>query len=125
MPIAFGSPHLTVGAEGGRSVLDDSASMKQTMQTYGNIPWLASTGRSGKGSQNDFAIYVEDNISLNQGRTFLTPGLRWDYNTAFGSTFSPSFNLLPRPGTTAGGSKAASPAPSKRPTYTKPSPTTC
>ena len=91
--LPLGRHTLTVGAEGGRSVLDDSASMKQTMQTYGNIPWLASTGRSGKGSQNDFAIYVEDNISLNQGRTFLTPGLRWDYNTAFGSTFSPSFNF--------------------------------
>ena len=95
--LPLGRHTLTVGAEGGRSVLDDSASMKQTMQTYGNIPWLASTGRSGKGSQNDFAIYVEDNISLNQGRTFLTPGLRWDYNTAFGSTFSPLVQLFPRP----------------------------
>ena len=78
--LPLGRHTLTVGAEGGRSVLDDSASMKQTMQTYGNIPWLASTGRSGKGSQNDFAIYVEDNISLNKPETSINKEIGFEFN---------------------------------------------
>ncbi|MGF6147290.1 Enterobactin outer-membrane receptor [Kingella potus] len=67
--------------------------MTAVAKTYGQIPWLAANGRSGKASQNNYALYAEDNIALNDGQTYLTPGLRWDYNTAFGSVFSPSFNF--------------------------------
>ena len=91
--LPFGRHTVTVGAEAGRSVLDDSLSMTATARAYGQIPWLAAKGRSGKASQNNYALYAEDNIALNDGKTYLTPGLRWDYNTAFGSVFSPSFNF--------------------------------
>ena len=91
--LPFGRHTVTVGAEAGRSVLDDSLSMTATARAYGQIPWLAANGRSGKASQNNYALYAEDNIALNDGQTYLTPGLRWDYNTAFGSVFSPSFNF--------------------------------
>ena len=91
--LPFGRHTVTVGAEANRSVLDDSLSMTATAKTYGQIPWLAAKGRSGKASQNNYALYAEDSISLNEGKTYLIPGLRWDYNTAFGSVFSPSFNF--------------------------------
>ena len=91
--LPLGRHTVTVGAEAGRSVLDDAASMTAVTSVYGNIPQLGTGRRSGKAAQNEYALYVEDNISLNDGKTYLTPGLRWDYNTAFGSVFSPSFNF--------------------------------
>ncbi|UOP01697.1 hypothetical protein [Kingella potus] len=47
--------------------------MTAVAKTYGQIPWLAANGRSGKASQNNYALYAEDNIALNDGQTYLTP----------------------------------------------------
>ena len=122
--LPFGRHTVTVGAEANRSVLDDALSMTATARAYGQIPWLAANGRSGKASQNNYALYAEDNISLNEGQTYLIPGLRWDYNTAFGSVFSPRLTSRTR-STATGKSKAVSPVHSKRPTCTKRRKTTC
>lgn len=84
---------FTAGISASRSELKDSASMTASMSTYGKIPWLASSNRSGKSSQNEYGAYVEDNIGLNQNRTFLTPGLRFDYHSTSGSVWSPSLNF--------------------------------
>lgn len=54
----------TIGMEAFRSELDDAASMVQTMSGYGVIPWLSNTNRSGKVSQNEYAVFLEDNILL-------------------------------------------------------------
>ncbi|RKV69059.1 MAG: TonB-dependent receptor [Neisseria sp.] len=59
----------------------------------GIIPWLANSGRSGKGAQTEYALYVEDNIALNGGKTFLTPALRWDKHSVSGSAWTPSLNF--------------------------------
>lgn len=84
---------ITAGIEASRTTLDDSASMAANMQTYGYIPWLQNNNRSGKGAQNAYALFIEDNIALNEGKTYLTPGLRFDYNSQSGSAWSPSFNF--------------------------------
>ena len=84
---------VTVGTEANRAKLDDTASMTANMRTYGVIPWLANSGRSGKGAQTEYALYVEDNIALNGGKTFLTPALRWDRHSVSGSAWTPSLNF--------------------------------
>ena len=66
------------------------------MRTYGVIPWLANSGRSGKGAQTEYALYVEDNIALNGGKTFLTPALRWGQTQRFRFRMDAIAQLLPR-----------------------------
>ncbi|TCP97752.1 ferric enterobactin receptor [Cricetibacter osteomyelitidis] len=83
----------TFGVEASRSELDDAASMVQIMSTYGVIPWLANSRRSGKVSQNEYAVFLEDNILLSDNKTIVTPGIRFDYSTNSGSNWSPSLNF--------------------------------
>lgn len=83
----------TIGTEASRSELNDAGSMTQVMSTYGVIPWLANSARSGKVSQNEYAVFIEDNIMLPDNKTVLTPGIRFDYSTNSGSNWSPSLNL--------------------------------
>lgn len=95
VPFTLGSTShmLTIGAEAARSELDDAASMTQTMQVYAIVPWLKDKGRSGRVAQNEYAAFLEDNILLNNDKTTLTPGIRFDYNSSSGSNWSPSFNF--------------------------------
>lgn len=83
----------TIGMEASRSELNDAASMTQTMQNYAIVPWLADKGRSGKVSQNEYAVFLEDNILLSNNKTIITPGVRFDYSTNSGSNWSPSLNF--------------------------------
>ena len=83
----------TIGMEASRSELNDAASMTQTMSGYGVIPWLSNTNRSGKVSQNEYAVFLEDNILLPDNKTILTPGVRFDYSTNSDPNWSPSLNF--------------------------------
>ncbi|WP_233116261.1 FepA family TonB-dependent siderophore receptor [Aggregatibacter actinomycetemcomitans] len=95
IPLTLGSTShmVTVGAEASRSELNDAASMTQTMQVYAIVPWLADKGRSGKVAQNEYAVFLEDNIMLPNNKTILTPGVRFDYSTNSEANWSPSFNF--------------------------------
>nr|WP_277395762.1 FepA family TonB-dependent siderophore receptor [Aggregatibacter actinomycetemcomitans] len=95
IPLTLGSTShmVTVGAEASRSELNDAASMPQTMQVYAIVPWLADKGRSGKVAQNEYAVFLEDNIMLPNNKTILTPGVRFDYSTNSEANWSPSFNF--------------------------------
>ncbi|MBN6071380.1 FepA family TonB-dependent siderophore receptor [Aggregatibacter actinomycetemcomitans] len=95
IPLTLGSTShmVTVGAEASRSELNDAASMTQTMQVYAIVPWLADQGRSSKVAQNEYAVFLEDNIMLPNNKTILTPGVRFDYSTNSEANWSPSFNF--------------------------------
>ncbi|MDO4878737.1 MAG: FepA family TonB-dependent siderophore receptor [Neisseria sp.] len=93
---AAGMDHTaTLGLEAARTALDDPSSMSQSMSelNFGMIDGLSDSGRSGKISQNSWAVFAEDNIALNGGSTFLTPGLRYDYSNKSGGNWSPSLNF--------------------------------
>ncbi|MDU8924463.1 FepA family TonB-dependent siderophore receptor [Pasteurellaceae bacterium LIM206] len=85
---------LTFGIEAERTTLDDPSSMAQSMANlnFGMIPGLADQGRSGKIAQNDYAVFLENNMLLSN-RTILVPGIRFDYSSKSGSNWSPSLNL--------------------------------
>ncbi len=82
---------LTVGAEWRRETLDDPYSMTQSMANGGLIPGLPTGARSGKASANNHAVFLEDNIEVAAG-FIVTPGLRYDHHSQFGSNLSPSLN---------------------------------
>lgn len=83
---------LTVGGEYIREALDDPYSNGQAA-SYGGIsvPRFTAGERSGKSDADNYALYLEDNIELTPDWT-LTPGLRFDDNSIFGSNWSPSLN---------------------------------
>ena len=95
---------LTVGAEFTDSKLDDPASNSQSLTDIipgrsGQPPRVivntfpgVSEHRGGKTSQRNWAVYVEDNISLTD-KTHLIPALRFDHNSASGSNWSPALNF--------------------------------
>ena len=95
---------LTVGAEFTDSKLDDPASNSQSLTDTipgrpGQPPRVivntfpgVSEHRGSKTSQRNWAVYVEDNISLTD-KTHLIPALRFDHNSASGSNWSPALNF--------------------------------
>lgn len=93
---------LTAGAEANRSELDDAMSTSQPLTgrgrngrpyDHGTINGQGSD-RPSKTSQNQYAVYLEDNISFGtDGNTKLIPTLRYDYNNKFGSNLSPGLNF--------------------------------
>lgn len=83
---------LTVGGEFVREELDDPYSNSQSASFNGaTLPGMSSGGRSGESDADNYALYIEDNIELTPEWT-LTPGLRFDDNSIFGSNWSPSLN---------------------------------
>ena len=92
LPLELGFEQVvTVGAEYVRDELDDPYSNSQAASYNGVALDLQSTGRSGKSDADNYAFFIEDNIELNPDWT-LTPGLRFDDNSIFGSNWSPSLN---------------------------------
>lgn len=95
IPFSWGVPHvLTVGAEYTHSTLDDASSNRQgfTDQRRTDVfPGISAT-RSGKASQNEWALYAEDNISLTD-KTRLVPTLRYDHNSKSGGNVSGGLNF--------------------------------
>ncbi|MDU8924480.1 FepA family TonB-dependent siderophore receptor [Pasteurellaceae bacterium LIM206] len=90
---------LTIGAEAAHSSLSDDSSMRQGYITGSrgssgkpdSISFIASS-RSGHTSQSEYAVFIEDNIAVT-GRTFLTPAIRYNYNTRSGSNLSGGLNF--------------------------------
>ena len=90
IPFTWGVPHvLTLGAEYTYSSLDDASSNRQGFTDQGRTDVFAgiATARSGKTSQNAWALYAEDNISLTDS-THLIPSLRYDHNSHSGGNVS-------------------------------------
>ena len=85
---------LTVGAEFTDSKLDDPASNSQGFKDQGKTDVFdgISAVRGGKASQRNWAVYVEDNISLTD-KTHLIPAIRFDHNSDSGSNWSPALNF--------------------------------
>lgn len=82
---------LTLGAEYTRDELNDPYSMTQSTATGGAVPGADAGTRSGKADAENYAVFIEDNIELTS-RWILTPGLRFDEHSQFGSNWSPSLN---------------------------------
>ncbi|AMG88287.1 TonB-dependent siderophore receptor [Bordetella bronchiseptica] len=80
----------TVGVEWLRESLEDPAGTRQTY-TGGAIGGTAPADRDPKSRQTSYALFAEDNIEIDE-RTMLTPGVRLDHNSEFGSNWSPSLN---------------------------------
>lgn len=80
----------TVGVEWLRESLEDPGSLRQTY-SGGVINGVATGNRDPKTTQNSYALFVEDNIEAGE-RTTLTPGVRLDHASKFGSNWSPSLN---------------------------------
>lgn len=80
----------TVGVEWLRESLDDPSGTRQTYSS-GSIGNIGYENRDSKSKQNSYAIFLEDNIEVND-RTILTPGVRMDHSSEFGSNWSPSLN---------------------------------
>lgn len=81
---------LTTGAEFRREELNDPFAMSQSVAS-GSIPGIDNSDRSGKADANTAAGFVEANIAL-ASDFMLTPGVRFDHHTQFGSNWSPSLN---------------------------------
>jgi ferric enterobactin receptor len=82
---------LTLGAEYTRDELTAPYSMTQSTGSGGAVPGADAGTRSGKADADNYAVFVEDNIELTS-RWILTPGLRFDEHSQFGSNWSPSLN---------------------------------
>ena len=79
---------LTAGFEARKEKLNDPYSMTQAATA---IPGMPAGERDGRSSAETYAVYVEDNIGVNTAFT-LTPGLRFDKHSQFGTNWSPSLN---------------------------------
>lgn len=84
---------LTLGTEWNTQKLDDPFSVSQAVNSStGAIGGIDASGRSGEAQQDNFAIFLEDNIEV-LPNVMVTPGLRFDHNSNFGSNVSPSLNM--------------------------------
>lgn len=81
---------MTAGFEVRREELNDPHSMSQS-QGGGAIPGLPAGDRDPNSSVNNFALFVEDNIEVTRD-LMLTPGIRLDHHSEFGSQLSPALN---------------------------------
>lgn len=112
MPMKWGGipQMLTAGFELRKEKLNDPYAMTQTATA---IPGMATSNRDGKSSADTRAVFVEDNINAATGLV-LTPGVRFDDHSQFGTNWSPSFNAsyeLSRTVTLKGGIARAFKAP--------------
>lgn len=88
-----GKPQVvTLGAEYRGEFMKDPVSNRQDLTDI-VIPGIDPEGdnRDSKTDQYTIGLYVENNILWND-RLTLTPGLRFDHNSNFGSNWSPSLN---------------------------------
>ncbi len=92
IPFIFGfSQVATMGFEYTKEVLDDPFSMSQSTASGGALPVVGSGSRDSEATNENVAFFAESNIHLTD-RWTLTPGLRFDNHTQFGSNWSPSLN---------------------------------
>lgn len=83
---------LTVGMEWTLSTFSDPGAVTQSTATGGSVAGIGASGRSSRMSSHIAALFAEDNLALTDS-TILTPGLRFDENSAAGPNWSPSLNL--------------------------------
>ncbi|SDV50273.1 FepA family TonB-dependent siderophore receptor [Chitinasiproducens palmae] len=83
---------LTLGTEWTLSTFTDPGAVTQSTSTGGSIAGVTQSGRSDRMSSHTKALFAEDNIAITDN-TILTPGLRFDDNSAAGPNWSPSLNL--------------------------------
>lgn len=76
---------LTTGLEYRQEKIKDPGSQNA------NPPAGFETSKTGKSSSDTWALYLEDNIAVNEALV-VTPGLRLDRHENFGSNWSPSLN---------------------------------
>jgi ferric enterobactin receptor len=92
LPLQLGFAQvLTLGSELTRDELDDPYSMSQSTGSGGEVPGADSGTRSSKSDADNYALFIEDNIEIDS-RWIVTPGLRFDHHSQFGSNWSPSLN---------------------------------
>lgn len=85
---AFQTPQvLTIGAEWVNQRLQDQAS---NLKVTNNIQ--PPSAYQSKNQANIYSIFAENNMYVTDSTT-LIPGLRFDYHSKHGSSFSPSLNL--------------------------------
>lgn len=84
---------LTLGAEFRGEYMDDPVSNRQAVSNAnGQIPGVDPVDdRDPKTDQQTYGIYAESNFYWTE-QLILTPGLRVDYNSNFGTNFSPALN---------------------------------
>ena len=77
---------VTVGFDVKQENLDDPWAMSNTVAQLG-----LAAGRATDSQAKSWALFVEDNIELTE-KLLLTPGVRFDKHSQFGSNWSPSLN---------------------------------
>ena len=113
IPLTLGVEHMvTLGFEGTHSTLDDKQSMTQNLgekvifvtdangkrnrivkkDPTESFPGITKN-RGGYSSQTEWAIFLEDNISVTD-KLILTPSARYDHNSYSGSNVGGGFNFL-------------------------------
>jgi ferric enterobactin receptor len=85
----------TVGGEFRNEYLNDPFAMSQGLQNTQQIPGAESGTRDPSSSASTYAGFIEDNILF--GPVTVTPGVRFDHHSTFGSNWSPSLNLSVAP----------------------------
>ena len=91
IPLELLAPQrLTLGAEFLRENLNDPFSTSQTLNG-GAIGGIDPGLRAGSASAETYSFFAEDNIYATNQLT-LTPGVRFDHHSEFGSNWSPSLN---------------------------------
>ncbi|SHF16826.1 outer membrane receptor for ferrienterochelin and colicins [Lampropedia hyalina DSM 16112] len=94
IPLTLGYEQvLTLGAEVRRESMTDPVSITNSLTPglgIGTTPEDAAN-RSNKSDATLIGIYVEDNIYVGDA-VVLTPGLRFDHHSEFGTNWSPSLN---------------------------------
>ncbi|WP_237183092.1 FepA family TonB-dependent siderophore receptor [Roseomonas gilardii] len=81
---------LTIGAEYFGENLKDPGSVAQAF-SGGAIPGIDQANRPGSANAETYSAFIEDNISATT-RLTVTPGVRFDRHSQFGSNWSPSLN---------------------------------
>ncbi|UHD46818.1 FepA family TonB-dependent siderophore receptor [Aureimonas altamirensis] len=85
--------NVTVGAEFRGEYMDDPVSLRQGIASGVVIPGVPSdpADRDSKIDAQLYGLYLEDNIHVTD-KLIVTPGIRGDYHSEFGSNASPSLN---------------------------------
>ncbi|WP_249978570.1 TonB-dependent siderophore receptor [Vreelandella olivaria] len=87
-----GNEHVwTVGFEYRDSRLEDPYAVQGAINYGDSIPGLDPNNQDGEADAQTYALFVEDNIYLGD-RWIVTPGLRVDHHSQFGTHASPSLN---------------------------------
>jgi len=82
---------LTLGAEIFVENLKDPQSVTQSTANGGTIPGISDGPRDGSARAETYSVFAEDNVYITD-RLIVTPGLRFDAHSQFGTNVSPALN---------------------------------